>query len=194
MNIGLAYTQDFFHRKGVITPIVRLDSFLGINCPTDYTITADTKPDCDEFGPDCYWEGKHWVKLHQEKVKKYGKKTADEQWAAAWNSCRGLSGAFGHELSIANNDLAFRTYIAEQGLNKSVPDLAFIAGTAKAADVVVSTAGNLAEVVQNTTKAAANTAGSVSTIAKWLPWIALAAAALLAYILFANQKSIIQKI
>lgn len=166
-------------------------NLFGIGCEA-YNVTAESEPDLDGWGPDCYWEGEHWIKWHKLNVDKYGKAKADEKFQQWWSK----RSVFGHELWIANNDGAFRAYIKQQGLDKSVPDLAFMAAQDVAWDKVgniagsvANTADNIVKTADNASAAAANTAGSVSTVAKWLPWIALAGVAIIAY-LVVSKKSV----
>lgn len=180
MNLNIAHTTG-------------MASFLGIGCPTEYNIKADTKPDCDMPGPDCMWEGKHWVALHKAKLAAYGKTRADAEWGAAWNSCRGFLGAFGHELYIANNDKEFRDYVLAQGLNNTVSDLSIIFGTGAAVQTVATKtaeiAANAGDIAVSGTQAVASTVKSADTIVKYLPW-ALAALALLIGVIIYKRKSL----
>lgn len=56
-----------------------------------YTITAESKPDYDDWGPDDYWSLEDWITWHKALVKKYGKsdkfgsQKADTEWLTAWN-------------------------------------------------------------------------------------------------------------
>lgn len=166
----------------------KYNSFLGISCPKDYVIDADTEPDCDQWGPDCFWEAKHWIKLHEEKVKKYGKVQADISWAAAWSKCRGIGGAFGHELWLVNNDPEFIRFVMAQKLYLVSPDLAFI----KAQDDTVKTAsevaGNVADILQSTASAANTTVNAADTLIQFLPWVVLAAGLLFAWVVIQKKS------
>lgn len=166
-----------------------ISNLLGINCPEEdanyiNTITADQAPDYDQYGPDCYWEGKHWVRSHQLKVAKYGKTIADQKFAADWQK----RSAFGHELWIANNDVEFRNYVVAQGLNKTVPDLAMIQGTGQAVQTAVDVAGSAADVVKNAADAAVNATDAANTLISWLPWIVLGAIAVVGYLMITQKK------
>lgn len=161
-----------------------MSNFMGFGCPKDYAITADTTPDCDRIGFDCFWEGKHWITLHQEKVKKYGKAKADIDWATEWMKCRGVMGAFGHELFIANNDMAFRNYVNAHGLTQTVSDLKMITTTGKVGDAVVNTTGNAAQLVSNLSDTAADTSAATDKLAKWFPYIVLAGVLLIGFLIY----------
>lgn len=166
--------------------------WFGFNCPEDdpnyvNTITADTAPDCDKTGPDCFWKGIHWMQLHKKMVEKYGKAQGDLKWSNAWSSCRGISGAFGHELSIANNDEVFKFYVMAQGLNKVNNDLKTIYGTAALQQAVVDTGAAAVQTVTNLAQTAASTTDSANTLAKWLPYLVVAALAVAAFIFYKIQ-------
>lgn len=160
----------------------RYEGFLGIGCPAIYNITADTTPDLDRWGPDCYWEGKDWVKWYNAVKQKYGKAEADNRFSNEW----GKRGAFGHELWIANNDKAFREMVVAEGLNQTVPDLKLIGITGGAVDKVVQTGGNVinsaGNVISDVATGIEKGTGSLGDIITWLPWIALGAAALIGFL------------
>ena len=168
----------------------RYSNLLGIGgCPEDEpnyinTITANTNPDLDKWGPDCMWEGKHWVRWHQVNVAANGKQKADEKFAFEWQK----RSAFGHELWIANNDVEFRTYAIAQGLNKTVPDLKMIEVTGKIPETITNVGVSALDVVSNLAKAGENTTEAVSTIASWLPWIVLAGMVLVGYLMFTKKS------
>lgn len=166
-------------------------SFLGINCPTP-VITADSVPELDGWGPDCYWEGKHWVEWFYALKNKYGLLNATTKFSQEWQK----RSAFGHELWIANNDVAFRTMVSAEGLNKIVPDLAMIESTGNignnAANVVSSagaTVSNLADAIANTANAANTTVSAIDKFVSWLPYLAVAALLVVAYLMF-EKKSV----
>ena len=176
MNVGIAYKFN--------------SRFLGLGCPEDdanyiNTITADTTPDLDQYGPDCYWEGKHWVRWYNLNKARDGKAAADTKFAAEWQK----RSAFGHELTIANSDVEFRNMVVAEGLNQTVPDLAMIKGTAAAAQTAVNVAGSAATTVENIAATAATTANAANTLASWLPWIVLGAAVLVGLLMW-NKKSV----
>lgn len=163
--------------------------WFGLNCPEDDpayidTITANTNPDYDNTGPDCYWEGKHWVRWYQKLKEKYGKEEADIMFSAAWQK----RGPFGHELWIANNDMEFRNMVVAEGLNKTVTDLKIIQGTSQIVDTAGNVAGNVADIVESAATGAANTADAVSTVTQWLPWIAVGTLLLLGYLMYTKKS------
>lgn len=164
--------------------------FLGFNCPEDdvnyiNTITANTTPDLDKYGPDCFWEGKHWVRWYNLNKSANGKAAADIKFSAEWQKRQG----FGHELTIASSDVEFRNMVVAEGLNNTVPDLSMIQATGNAAQTVIDVAGSAADAIKNVAAAGANATDAAATLITWLPLLVLGAAILVGFIMW-NKKTV----
>lgn len=59
-----------------------------------YNITANSKPDYDEWGWDDYWSCADWIKYHQELKKVFGKEVAASMWYQAWEAQDGTSNPY----------------------------------------------------------------------------------------------------
>lgn len=120
-----------------------------------YTITADSVPDYDNWGPDDYWSCNDWITWHKELKKKYTKAEADKKWIAAWEQQGGTE----HNANWCKYSGSFNEYVRKEKLDVSN----FIANILNDATTVIENAGD--------------TAVSATKILKWVvPGIVIAAA------------------
>lgn len=128
-----------------------------------YTITADSKPDYDEWGPDDYWGAQEWMSWYDAMKKAYGEGEAKKRFITAY-----------HEAGFAASSYDWRTFNSQfkkWAKDNGIYDALFdgIAGiitkTAStgigAADTVLDTAGS---VIDDAGKAIKNT----TKLTKWL--------------------------
>lgn len=59
-----------------------------------YNITAQSKPDYDEWGWDDYWSCADWVKYHVELKKTFGADVAKQMWYQAWEKQDGTASPY----------------------------------------------------------------------------------------------------
>lgn len=87
-----------------------------------YTITADSKPDFDDWGPDDYWSLKDWVDWHKALVNKYSDKTqkitkmgvtvyvnpiADGIWIGEWKKQSSFAPAVNSLLNVSSDEFKY---------------------------------------------------------------------------------------
>lgn len=123
--------------------------------PVLQTITWDSKPDYDSWGPDDYWTCDNWTQWHNELKKHFGKEQADKIWTDAWN----LQGGLEHDYNWCKYEGNFNAYVKAEKLNASwwLPNIL----------------NNLLDGAENTSQAATN----VTKVLKWLiPTLVIAAA------------------
>jgi hypothetical protein len=172
----------------------------------DYgTIKSSSIPDTAKLGgvlsfldPSCQWGAEEWMKYYDALKKDYGKTYADNKWSIEFDKGNGNS-------SIVIGYQVFRNFLHANNLwelSSTTRALDYLKGGVKttagtvaavgnsAANTITSTAGAVEAVAEGAEKTVKNT----SSVISWLPWIAVGAAALLVYIIFTNQKTIIQKI
>ena len=159
--------------------------WFGLNCPTNYNVTADSTPDYDVWGPDsCHWSAQDWINFHKAKVTKYGKATADSQWATAYDkSSYGAS-----EISFSTGNPEFKAYVLSQGLQNKSTILSKVYKAETAVNNLGEPVRNIGEAINNATETVAQTTKSASTIASWLPWVVLAAVAVVGYLMITQKK------
>lgn len=165
------------------------EGFLGVGCPQDYGITAQSTPDYDQWGPDCSWEAKDWMAWHKALVANGTKDMADSVWGAAFDKVTYL----GHETFFAAKNPEFKQYVINSGLVGKSQVLTQISKAEKWGDAVqagiTDPLKNTSQILTNLTQAGADTSKSAGTIAKMLPWLVLAGAVLIGFIIW-NKKSL----
>jgi hypothetical protein len=154
-------------------------SFSGSIFDRVYEITADSVPDYDEWGPDSYWACLDWVTWHKALKVKYGADDAKSRFATAW----GKRSAFGHELSCSLSDTDFINYFKSEGFTWNASG-AMILSTTKAAKSVVKAVENVAKATENLTQSASN-------ISKYLLYVGVVFAILVAgYLIYHFSKKV----
>lgn len=119
------------------------------------TITADSVPDYDNWGPDDYWTCDDWVLWHKLLKQKYGKKSADSTWTTAWNK----QDSFEHNYNWCKYEGVFNKYVQDENLNATW----WLPNILNSATTVVENAGD--------------TAVNASKIIKWvIPVLVIGAA------------------
>lgn len=133
------------------------------------TITADSIPDYDSWGPDTYWSCNDWISWHVELKKKYGKDVANKTWQSAWDK----QDSFEHNYNWCKYSGVFNKYVQAEGLDATwwLPNILNAAGDATE---------NLASGVTNSAQAAEN----VAKVLKYLlpTVVILAAIGVLVYV------------
>lgn len=118
------------------------------------TITAYSKPNYDDWGPDTYWSIADWQAYYVALLEEFGKTEAKQKWIAAFNNESAPS--FGAARAGYLSDMNFAKWLksvkmyenVSTGLNGVLTDaLLFLEGSSRR---VIDTAGN---VVKNTTGA-----------------------------------------
>lgn len=77
----------------------------------EYIITADSKPDLDEWGWDDYWTILHWIDWHKKMKAKYGLNEANKTFMYWWD--QQTIGASILDARSFNTD--FRNYAKKNG-------------------------------------------------------------------------------
>lgn len=109
-------------------------------------ITADSKPDYDEWGYDDYWSCDDWIEWHKKLKAKFGKQIADQTWLQAWNA----QGSFESNYNWCKYGGAFNTYVRNEKLNASwwLPNiLNSVTGVAEDAGDAAKNTSNVLKVV-----------------------------------------------
>lgn len=160
-------------------------SFLGVGCPTDYGITAQSAPDYDKWGPDCAWSADNWITWHKLMVADHGKEAADSHWVAAYDQA-----SYGSkEIGYSTGNTAFKQYVKAQGLDKKSTILSKVYRAEVGIDSALEPVKNVGGAITNITAGAESAAKSADTLAKWFPYIVLAGVALLGLLIW-NKKSL----
>lgn len=110
------------------------------------TITADSKPDYDEFGVDDYWSCDDWINWHKALKKKFGKQVADKTWTEAWNK----QDSFESDFNWCKYQGTFNSYVRAENLNATwwLPNiLNSITGIAEDASDAAKNTSNVLKVV-----------------------------------------------
>lgn len=164
------------------------EGFLGIGCPADYGVTAQSVPDYDKWGPDCAWGANEWVNWHKALLTAGPKALADATWGSAFDKVTYL----GSETFFAAKNPAFKKYVIENGLQNSSQILSQLSKAEKWGDAVqtgvTEPVKNVSSVLTNLTSAAASTSKSADTVAKMLPWILLAGAVLIGALMWSKKS------
>lgn len=108
-------------------------------------ITAESKPDYDDWGIDSYWSCSQWIEYHKALKNKYGKDQANQFWLTAWEK----QDTFEHDLSWCKYDSSFADYFADQGIDVGH----IISKLFGSAGKVVDAVENVAESATSSTKA-----------------------------------------
>lgn len=77
------------------------------------TITAESVPDYDAWGPDDYWSCNDWTTWHDALKRKFGKDVANKMWLEAFEK----QDSFEHAINFCKYDGAFNSYVRAQGLD-----------------------------------------------------------------------------
>lgn len=125
----------------------------------EYTITADSKPDFDDWGWDEYWSCSEWKEWFMALKAKHGKKNAQDMWIKAWQS----QGAFSHALDCRSFNEEFKTFLKNQGLWDGAHSFIskLIAGGTTAVGSTGDAVGSVAE-------GASDTVGALSKTLKYV--------------------------
>lgn len=120
-----------------------------------YTITADSIPDYDEWGPDDYWSCADWITWHKAMKSKYGKDEANRRFLSAFHQAGFLASSY--DCRSFNSE--FRQYSKDNGFYDGLYDgLAVITQPIGVGTDVVNAAGqtvsNISQGISNTSKAA----------------------------------------
>lgn len=99
----------------------------------DFTITADSVPDLDEWGWDDYWKINDWITWHKAMKKKYGKDYANTKFLQWWG--KQTTGANPLDARSFNSD--FRKYAKDNGfLNALYADAPIIQPIGAGTDII----------------------------------------------------------
>lgn len=85
---------------------------------SNYTITADSTPNLDDWGWDDYWDAQDWMYWHSLMVDKYGLEWANRTFIQAYHSAS--FGADSYDWRTFNSD--FRQYADENGFLDALYD------------------------------------------------------------------------
>ncbi len=100
-------------------------------------ITADSKPDFDEWGPDNYWSCEEWIYWHGTLKKKYGAVEANSKWLTAWDS----QSADEHNYNWCKYSTEFNNFLKREGI-KGASNL--LANSIVSATDIIENTGNAA--------------------------------------------------
>jgi hypothetical protein len=191
-NIGLGeYTA--IELRALRLPTNRFSGFLGFGCPSSYNVTADSQPQHDGWGPDCYWDCVDWVNWHKQLVLKYGKEKADDLWATEFDK----SSYGSHEISCSTGNQSFKDYAQLMGLDKKSTILTKVYRAESDYNTVVAQPfKNISNALDSSTAAAANAAKgaekgteSAANVLSWLPYVLVAGAVLvIGFIVYSNSN------
>lgn len=156
-----------------------------------YIITADSEPDYDEWGPDCFWGCSEWIQWHKAQKAKYGKAAADANFSAAWSK----NGWGSAPLDCRTFNSEFRNYMrTEKLLDAAIGNAAIVRPIGAASDVLKDASEVITTVSSQTKNAAENAGNLVNNVLKWLPWVGLFVVGVVIYIAVSERKSIIAKV
>lgn len=79
--------------------------------PVQYNITADSRPDYDDWGPDNYWSCLDWITWHKAMKAKYGQERANQVFVQYYGEAG--FGAASYDCRTFNSD--FREYARDNG-------------------------------------------------------------------------------
>lgn len=131
------------------------------------TITADSVPDYDAWGPDDYWSCSDWIQWHRELVKRYGKEQANVIWISAADKT-----SFGGHEEFCRYDSSFANYFKQNGID------------------VGNILSHIANTGSNVVENIGDAAGTTTKILKWLIPTAIVLAVIGVFIYFGNKYKI----
>ncbi len=111
------------------------------------TITADSTPDYDNWGPDSYWSCEDWMTWFYALKKALGSDKAVAKWEAAWND----QSIDEHNYNWCKYSSDFNLFLKKEGI---------VGASNLLANTVVATT----EVIDNTGTAAVKASKTISTI------------------------------
>lgn len=76
------------------------------------SITADSEPDFDNWGPDDWWSCDIWMLYHQLNVQKYGQEIANQRFREQWAK----QDEWTHPMIYCKFDSSFINYFKAQGI------------------------------------------------------------------------------
>ncbi len=76
-------------------------------------ITADSKPDYDEWGPDYYWGTEEWITWHKALKDRHGLAVANQLWLEGWKA----QSIWDKPFNWAKYDSDFANYFKSQGID-----------------------------------------------------------------------------
>ncbi len=126
-----------------------IPNVLRVEPQSAFTITADSQPDIDNWGPDSYWSCQDYITWHKLNVQAYGVDTANQKFVAAWQKLD----AFDADYNWCKYESYFVDYFEGYGL--------------KVGNILSSiwlSIGNIGSAVGNTTEGIKN----LTEILKWL--------------------------
>ena len=112
------------------------------------SITADSIPNHDGWGPDTYWSCLDWIDWHKALVAKYGKEKADKIWVTHYDQ----SSWGAHEINCSTYNDEFKTYVKKQGLDKKSSILTRVYRAEGAVDNVGAPIRDVGGAIGNTAK------------------------------------------
>jgi hypothetical protein len=138
------------------------------------SITYQSTPDYDNWGPDTYWSPEDWINWHKALKQQYGKAKADDLWLKAYHR----AGAFGEEYSYRSFSTPFRVYAKQEGLYDALFD-----GIGGKIALPLSIIASLFEGASDTATGVADVARGIpeviSSLATWMKVVLVIAFALI---------------
>lgn len=141
--------------------------------PAATGITWESEPDLHGGWTDSGWTCAQWIQWHKELKKKYGQEKANEICAQWWNK----QSTWDTQYNFCKYDSDFFSYFKSQGFDPHLIAKAYNAA-GNIGSAVVETAEKIAE------DGLPDFGSSLSKLLKWLPWLAAAAAIVIAYFYF----------
>lgn len=80
-----------------------------------YTITAESKPDYDQWGPDDFWSCQDWILWHKALKEKYGKDEANVRFVQAYGAPGLIEGLGSAHWDCRTFNQEFRNYAEANG-------------------------------------------------------------------------------
>lgn len=107
------------------------------------SITADSIPDYDAWGPDEYWGCADWMLWHKANVQKYGREAANAKFIQAWDD----QDSFMSPYNWCKYDKDFANYFSQQGIDVGWLLSNLIVGVENVGDDVIETVENTTDTV-----------------------------------------------
>ena len=152
----------------------------------NYTITADSTPDYDDWGVDDYWGPDEWIQWHKLMKAKYGADDANKRFIIAYQDAG--FGAVSFDWRTFNDN--FKQYAKDNGFFDALYDGigGLIGRGAGLLDTTVETGTKTATTV---IESAGSTISTLAKSAKWvIPAVVIVVIIIAGVIFYRNAKAI----
>ena len=121
----------------------------------DYTITAESKPDYDDWGWDDYWSANDWLLWHRALKAKYGLTEANIKFLTAWSH----QGMFAKPIDARTFSSDFKRYARENDFYRGLYDPSVLS-------MLLKTIGAGVDVIEGGTEIISDTGKTLPAIGK----------------------------